>query len=633
MPDIAGFASLGENINKQNMEDVEKDTKQGVVSEKLPELTLDMKDDDLIDLTKKWKKAWDESPVKADFVMRGEENEEYWLGEHHDLPKSRVRATKGKRPDTDNLIFESLETFLPQATRRNPEPMVSLHSSEKKEGEDTTIKDKFVQKVKDRLADLADTTMVRLKLKKATRHWAIYLLGILKFGWDLDNDTPTARVIRPSKIILDPAATIDEDGYTGQYVGEIVKREGATLLSIIGNGDGAKGAKKTINDLLEKDEKGTTIQFIEWWTPEFMVWTLGKHILLKKKNPNWNYDEELETPETTTKVDTFGVETEVEAEPKKAINHLSTPKIPYGFLSIFNLGDQPVDKTSLIGQNLSNQDRINRRNRQIDKNVKTMNNGLVVSLGRSGLSQSQAEGVAKALRKGGVVTIPDGSPRDAVDRPQVTGLPNDVFNDLVDTRSRLRDIFGTRGSTPAGIEKEKTVRGKILSRGFDADRIGGGISEYLEQLSDLQYNWYVQLLYVYDSDFQFLGDATPPKLKVSVKEGSLLPKDSTTIANQAIELGSAGMMSKKDMYERLEYPDPEGLAANVWLEANAPQLLFSNNPLVQQALGMQQQAAQAAQQQEIQKEQIKAQPKPKQGKEEGGGSLLAAVPVDAPAIP
>lgn len=613
------------------MEDVEKDTKQGVISEKLPELTLAMSDEDLIELTGKWKKSWDESPVKADFVMKGEENEEYWLGEHHDLPKQRTRATKGKRPDTDNLIFESLETFLPQATRRNPEPMVSLHSSEKKEGEDTTVKDKFVQKVKDRLADLADTTMVRLKLKKATRHWAIYLLGVLKFGWDLDNDTPTARVIRPSKIILDPDATIDEDGYTGKYVGEIVKREASVLLSIIGDGEGSKKAKKLINELLEKDEKGTSIQFIEWHTNEIMAWTLDETVLLKSKNPNWNYDEELEEPETTTETDKFGGETEVDAEPKKGINHFAVPKMPYGFLSIFNLGDQPVDKTSLIGQNLSNQDRINRRSRQIDKNIRNMNGGLVISLERTGLTQSQAEGVAKAFRKGGIVTIPSGDANTAVSKLQMQGLPNDVFNDLVDTRSRLRDIFGTRGSTPAGIEKEKTVRGKILSRGFDADRIGGGISEYLEQLSDLAYNWYVQLLYVYDSDFQFLENATPPKLVVSVKEGSLLPKDSTTIANQAIELGGAGLMSKVDMYERLEYPDPEGLAANVWLEANAPQLLFANNPLVQQALGMQQAAAQAEQQQELQKEQVKAQPKQK--KEEGGGSLLAAVPVDTPSIP
>ena len=162
----------------------------------------------------------------------------------------------------------------------------------------------------------------------------------------------------------------------------------------------------------------------------------------------------------------------------------------------------------------------------------------------------------------------------------------------MDTRNRLKDIFGTRGSNPAGIASEDTVRGKIINRSLDTDRIGGGVSEYLEQFADDIYNWFVQLLYVYDNAYQFLPETTPPKVIISVKEGSLLPKDSTTIANQAIELGNAGKMALIDMYERLEYPNPKELGANVWLEQNAPHLLYANNPLIQQALALQQQSAQ-----------------------------------------
>ena len=126
---------------------------------------------------------------------------------------------------------------------------------------------------------------------------------------------------------------------------------------------------------------------------------------------------------------------------------------------------------------------------------------------------------------------------------------------------------------------------------MDTDRIGGGISEYLEQLADKVYNWHLQLLYVYDTGFQFVLGARPPKVVISVKEGSLLPKDSTSIANQAIDLGKNGKMALVDMYKRLEYPNPEELAANVWLEINAPHLLYKNNPIVQEAIALQQQAA------------------------------------------
>jgi hypothetical protein len=87
-----------------------------------------------------------------------------------------------------------------------------------------------------------------------------------------------------------------------------------------------------------------------------------------------------------------------------------------------------------------------------------------------------------------------------------------------------------------------------------------------------------------------VNGANPPKLIISVKEGSILPKDSAYIANQAIDLALANKLSLIDLYKRLEYPNPEELAANVWLEVNAPQLLYANNPLVQQAMGMMAQA-------------------------------------------
>lgn len=604
--DLAGYVSLGSDVNK-NRTDGSQENVQGIVSEKLPELTLEMSDDEIIKLTEKWEKKWKDSSVKSEFEKKGEENEKYWLGKHFDLPE--ITAEVAERPSVDNLIFESLETYLPQITRRNPEPMVSLHSSElDDQGNADTVKLKYVQKIKNRLADLADDNVVRLKLKAAGRHWSLFLLGVLKPGWDLDKDIPTIKVVRARKLILDPEATVTEDGYSGDYVGEYRKLKAQRIIDIIGEvpdktnevGEVIKGNSKAVEEIkkLVKNDTGTDVQFIEWWAKEYLCWTLGKTVLFKKKNPHWNYDR----VQASTSVDDYGNETSVNQD-IKGNNHFTTPQIPYIFLSIYNLDEQPVDKTSLIGQNLSQQDRINKRSKQIDKNVENMNSGFIISLARSGLTQAQAKNVQRAIERGGAAVIPDGIPREAIDRYPAPPLPSDIFQDLLDSRGRLRDIFGTRGSTPAGIESEQTVRGKIISRNLDTDRIGGGISEYLEQLADKTYNWFVQLLYVYDTGFQFVPGAVPPKVTISVKEGSLLPKDSTTIANQAIELGTAGKMALKDMYERLEYPNPEQLAANVWLEVNAPHLLYQDNPLVQQAILAQQQAAQA----QVESEAIKGQ--------------------------
>ncbi len=624
---IEGYVSLGADINKKSGV-AGQETKEGVSSEKLPELTLDMSDDDIIKLTDKWEKVWKDSDAKSVWEKQIEENENYWLGKQFDLPK----ADKN-RPMVDNLVFESLETYLPQATRRNPEPLVTLDNSELDEnGNPDPIKLKYVNKVKGRLSDLADKNKIRLKLKKTARHWAIYQLGVAKMGWDLDKDIPIVRIIRPKKMILDPTATIDEDGYTGNRIGEYRKMEASKIISIIGEDPENKGLSQALSYIktdLAKGDLATEITFVEWWTPEYFCWKLAKHILLKKKNPHWNQD----LSEPATEVDDYGQEIQSE-KTIPGLNHFPTPKMPYEFLSVFNLGDQPMDKTSLISQNLSNQDLINKRNKQIDKNADKMNGGVVISLQRAGLTQPQARNVSEAIRKGGAVVIPSGSPQDAIYFPNVPGLPADIYNQLNDTRARLRDIFGIKGSSQAGLETEKTVRGKIISKGLDTDRIGGGVTEYLEQFAGNLYNWFVQLLYVYDTGFQFVEGAIPPKILISVKEGSLLPKDSTSIANQALELAGLNRISNLDLYKRLEWPNPEEIAANIWLEVNAPQLLYKDNPLVQEALALAQASAVEASNQEsmksenkfnqdMEKERVKGDIK---DNSEAKRSLLSAVP-------
>jgi hypothetical protein len=589
-PLSTGYETLGADINKLAGSE-EMETAEGVVSQKTPELTLDMDDEDLIALTKKWRKSWETSAVKKEWEEHGNENEKYWLGKQYSGPE-----VANKRAVVDNVIFESLETYLPQVTRRNPDPMVDLDDDSK----DNPDGQAFILKLKEELSLIADKNRLRIKLKRAAQSWAIKLLAVVKYSWDIDRDIPLVKVVRPEKIILDPDATVDEDGYTGERVGEYRKMTASKMLEFLNDPpDGTIGdeAIKKVEKLVDKDD-GTELQFIEWWTDEYTCWVLDDKVLWKAKNPHWNYDK---TADGQTNVDDYGNETDAQPEENEGRNHFKVPRKPYDFLSVFNLGEQPMDKTSLIGQNLSNQDLINKRNKQITKNGDNMNGGMVVSLARSGLDEAKAKNVAKAIQNGGTVVIPDGAPLEAITRLPSPGLPNDLYNQLNDTRGRMRDIFGTRGSSPGGISSEDTARGKIISRTLDTDRIGGGISEHLEQLADNVYNWMVQLLYVYDDDYAAVPGKESPGVEVSVKEGSLLPKDSTSIANQAIQLAQAGKMSLLDLYKRLEYPNPEELAVNMWLESNSPETLFSKDPRVAQIVQQKQQAAQAAQQAEAQK--------------------------------
>lgn len=580
---LDAYTSLSRKVNKLTGNEDTIDNEEGVVSDLLPELELSMSDEDLIKLADDWEKKWDDSKVKTEWLEKCEEAEQYWLGNQYESKKSK----KGQHPLIDNLIFESLETFLPQATKKDPEPVVELTSSTP----DTPENLKFASEVEQKLADKADKIKLRLKLKKAARDWAIYLVGVAKVGWDMTEDDSTVKVIRPKRLILDPEGTIDEEGYSGDFIGEFRKMKASSLILICPK-------KKSFIEELVHDDMGTTVQFKEFWTDQSMFWKLGSEILLKRKNPHWNYDS-TEEQEVT---DDYG-NTTMENKDIVGRNHFSAPKMPYIFLSIFNLGNQPVDNTSLITQNLPQQDLINKRLKQIDKNASRMNGGIVVSEERSGLTKDQAATVTEALANGGTIVIPQGSANDAIGQYNTNPLPPDVFNQLVDTRRRLSACFGTTGISPAGIAGEQTVRGKIITKGLDTDRIGGGITEYLEQFADDIYNWFVQLYYVYDEEF--IGQDFP-KLVVTVKEGSLLPKDNMTLANQAIDLAMAGKMSLVDLYTKLEYPNPEEVAVNVWLEANAPDILYTKDPRVQMVMQRIQQAqAQQEQQGEVKQQQEK----------------------------
>ena len=98
---LDAFFSLGRDVNKVRGKSPDIETEEGVVSEKFPELELKMPNDDIIKLTTKWKKTWIESEVYSEWFKHSKENEEYWIGKQHSLPRA------GKtRPLIDNLMFE-----------------------------------------------------------------------------------------------------------------------------------------------------------------------------------------------------------------------------------------------------------------------------------------------------------------------------------------------------------------------------------------------------------------------------------------------------------------------------------------------------------------------------------------------
>lgn len=554
---LDGFMSLGRNLNKSKGE-FQDETREGVVSEVTSEISLEKSDGELAKLCKSWKARWESSEVRKELERKQKENEKYWLGDHYTTAQKQT----GKREPVDNLIFESLETFLPVATRKNPEPVI---------GTDKTPEAEMVgKKLEDRLINLADTLRLKLKIKKSTRHWSLYYVGVIKLGWSMQENEIAIQAVRPQQLILDPDAITDECEYDGEYLGHYKTETATNLMNRFP--DKAEEIKKKV-----EDKTGTKLRYVEWWTPDSLFWELEGEILGKAKNPNWNYEQET----TAEKVDEFG---NVSMVPQTipGVNHFSNPKIPFAFLSVFNLGKSPVDDTNLIEQSLPTQDVINKRVKQIDRNADQMNAGAVVS--GDAFTMEQAKQVADALRKGLTVWVPRGNVDNVYKRDTGSPMPSFVYESLVDSRNELRNIFGTTGLSSSGIKGEDTVRGKILIRGTDTDR-ATLVVDHLEQFADYIFNWMVQLMYVhYDTPHMISNSQGPDtitsqelfpfKFTVSVKDGSMIPEDRLTKRNEAVDLWNAQALDPITLFERLDDPNPVESAKRLFLWQNNPIALF-----------------------------------------------------------
>ena len=553
---LDGFRSLMSNTNTVSSD-------ESLDTDQIPELTLEMSDGEIIKVTEEWEKRWQDYEPTIRAIQ--DANELYWLGEQYQEDGDKTKLV-------DNLIFESLETFLPIATRPKPDPMV--------EGGRDEFGRIVAKKTAKMLAYIADQNQYNLQLRQVTRFWALHLLGCYKVGWSGTTNEITGAPVRATKLILDPDATIDGGKYLGEYIGERKSETASKLISRFPK------MKMYIEDEV-KGKLGSKVKYIEWWTPEYVCWVHKKQVLGKSKNPHWNYEKQQIMVDPATGQPQMNQMNQPVLTTVPGHNHFPAPEMPYVFLSIFSLGKRPHDETSLIQQNIPLQDLINLRLRQINKNANNANGGIAVS--GDVFDKEQAKEAADTVRMGGAIWVPSGPVGDAVARLQGQALPDFIYQSLLDYRNELRNIFGTRGSTPEGIMGEKTVRGKYTIKEQDTARIGGGISTYLEAFSDAVFNQWVQLMYVYydtPHEASVLGEGKEEetisltntefqnKLTVGVKEGSMIPHDPMSERNEAVELWGAGALDPITLGERLDMPDPKAFALRVVQWRIDPMSLF-----------------------------------------------------------
>lgn len=535
MPDSFELNIIGaENLvnNETNKLDMQGDLQEGVTSDFTDEFELDMKDTELLSLAKEYENK--SAPYQSKIEPRQKQNKAYLSG------TQKANTANGKTIPS-NLLFEATATFVPQALAKNPEPVV---------WSDNTEEGKFASNdIKTMLQYHADVLCLRKKLGVMVWHWSIYFTAVVKHGWNFELNDITTEIRKPKNFLLDPDGFVDEYGdFKGEYLGEKIQCTASELLELY-------PAHKDYITQEANNKLGTLLTRTEWWNDKYCFTTLSEKVLDKHKNEFFKYDGE---------------------------NHFAVPKMPYTFLSVFSLQEQPHDFTNLLEQNIANQDRINMRDYQIEKNLAHGNNSIVVS--DTAFTTETAHQAADALEKGDPI-LASGNIDSAIKRIPANPLPNGILESREVDVDNLRSIYGTNGLTPQESNKDTTARGMILNQSHDSSRIGGGIGDALEQVADNIFNWWLQLYYVFYDDAHYaaiMGRASAVeyvKLKmegekrkfvVSVAPNSMKPKDEITEINNAIEMWNNKAIDPIGFKKAVNDPDP--------LESAKALVLWTTNP-------------------------------------------------------
>lgn len=575
----SGFFSLFAKFNKKKG-DGNDEIQEGLI-ESLGELTLDKDDEELIQLTNSWELSYAGSVTKARIHNEGDTCERYWIGKQ--FPDTEYE--NGKRPLSDNIIFEALETLIPQQTQQNPEPIVLTDDSvitpavpaqppspSNPQGTpgtaEVTMKE-IGDKIHMSLEYLARTNHLKTTLKRGVRHWGLRFLGCWQTVWDDEKQEITWKARNPKDLILDKNGYIENGVYHGEFLGLRLEDNAQNLIT--------RFPKKEEDIRREcQDKLGSLMGYVQWRTDEYVVYTMKKMVLLKHKNENWNYDKEIEVPDATGQL----VKQTVPGH-----NHWIRPQMPFRFLTCFDLGDEPADKTGLVQQALVTQDNINKGLKQYDRNADHINGGIVVN----GLmfNKEQAAQVAEARRQGRTIVTP-GDPNAAILFPKQDALPETLYQRIQDDRQRVRERMGIQGTSAAGTQQEQTVRGKIIAGDNDESRTGGGVSEFLEIAAAGLFDDALQFMYVFwdtphwvsvvgpdnaEQMMQFQASDIPvgAKVVVTIQNGSMVPQDELSLYNEAMAEWEGGISDPLSYFEKTKDPNPLDRATKLMLYRTNPQ--------------------------------------------------------------
>ena len=548
-----------------------------------PELSLQFSDSEINEVIgRKIKESIDHYKTK-EIDTRTKKMVDYWLGIQDTGEKIR-----NQNPYLNNIIHRDLGTRAQNATSRMPDIIVMSPQQQ-----DNLIVKEQTAKIEEWLSIRLDSDVLRRLAKNAVMDNHLKLRGIWKYRYDHFKKDAVIDRLRPEDVILDHTARIPEDGFTAdncEFIAEWLEEPTAVVM--------AKFPDKK-DDILteldrEKTEKGTVarsskMRYMEVWATmhdeqgdphEITFWKYNDLILGKSANPYFDDSEESNQEfgiEDVPPQPLFGQPALPQQPLPKRKNFFSFARKPYTIFSGENLGNGPLDDTTVVEVALPMQDIVNKRGRQIT----LINDWAVpkVVTGAAFLDEEKANNITRDPSEIIFLNIDVEDVRAGF--VSITGAPASpaLYNDL---QSSIQAIDAHFATNPIKQLSGESGEAKQISRDQDLAAADEIAQNMVQRSVEEAANWLVQLAKIFfdepitasapgqDSTLRTASiskELIPDDIQIVVRSNAI---DKPTMRNLMLELAGMKAVDPYTLAEALDIPNPKEVTQRLIDFLNGP---------------------------------------------------------------
>jgi len=544
---------------------VDNISQQSGVIDKLPSLSLDISDADIIkNLDFRINESRDYWNDAKGFDLKNVRNENvrYHLGKIDE-----AGLYKHQKAYKENQIFLGEESITAYVTAQIAGPVVIPAS---KEDRSKLFAGDLEKAIKAHGEDVVDLERI---IELSVRNIRLKRISVIKFRYDKlygKHGEIISEAINPEHIILDKNTAL---GGNPAFVCHVLKKSVDELLAEYPSK--AKEIQKKLG-IQRKTTKQMSqeIAVREVWVTHYVgnkpvegvVWYFEDLVLEKDRNPNWLYASEN-------------------------LNLLKFPKKPFIFGNLVNYGDHLIDDTSPVEQAIEQQKVLNRLGRQIGE-VAAKANGMLVISTDSGLTKDDAQNLTGDPNQKLVIKTNGQAVDQLVHQIQAQELPDFIANSKIDARMQVGNLLGAPTDfTGSQADDGDPTLGEVMVKKNQSSGIQDKMVRAITRMLGDYYEYLVQMMIVwYDEEHSFVHDSGDGEFDyvtlkrglveegIRVKAGKPASPDRSRVEAIVMKLLDKEAISLLDAYKQLQLDNPQQLYDN-WAKQKADPMSLARDAL------------------------------------------------------